>query len=104
MQATRRDATSFVGMAIFLGGWTMTFAALLFVWADVRLSAGAWPPDGEPRAPLVYPAAATVLMAVSSWALARGRMRATIALGVAFVAVQAGGWVALYRAGVTPSS
>src|SRR5438067_111732 len=73
MQATRRAATSFVGMAIFLGGWTMTFAALLFVWADVRLTSPVWPPDGEPRAPLVHPAAATVLMALSSWALARGR-------------------------------
>jgi heme/copper-type cytochrome/quinol oxidase subunit 3 len=104
MQATRRDATSFVGMAIFLGGWTMTFAALLFVWADLRLAAGAWPPDGEPRAPLVYPAVATLLMAVSSWSLARGRMRATLALGVAFLAVQVSGWVALWRAGVTPSS
>ncbi|MDB4969865.1 MAG: hypothetical protein JWN44_5554, partial [Myxococcales bacterium] len=104
MQAARRDATSFVGMAIFLGGWTMTFAALLFVWADVRLSGGGWPPDGEARAPLVYPAVATLVMAASSWALARGRMRATLVLGVGFLAVQVCGWVALWRAGVTPSS
>jgi heme/copper-type cytochrome/quinol oxidase subunit 3 len=103
-EATRRQATSFVGMAIFLGGWTMTFAALLFVWADVRLTAGAWPPDGEPRAPLYYPAVATVLMAASSWTLARRRTGATVALGLAFLGVQLAGWAALWRSGVTPSS
>ena len=83
----------------------MLFAALLFVWADVRLAAGAWPPDGEPRAPLVYPAVATVLIAASSWMLARRRLvahRRCSALG--FVAVQLAGWAALWRAGVTPSS
>jgi heme/copper-type cytochrome/quinol oxidase subunit 3 len=103
-ELTRRERTSFVGMAVFLGGWTMLFCALLFVWADVRLSAGAWPPDGEARAPLVYPAVATVLIAASSWMLARRRVRATVALGLAFVAVQLAGWVALWRSGVTPSS
>ena len=80
------------------------FAALLFVWADVRLGAAAGPPDGEPRAPLVYPAAATLLIAASSWMLVRRRLAATVMLGVAFVAVQLAGWAALWRSGVTPSS
>ena len=102
--ASERERTSFVGMAVFLGGWTMLFATLLFVWADVRLSSPVWPPDGEPRAPLVYPAVATVLIAASSWLLARRRLAATIVCGVAFVAVQLAGLVALWRAGVTPSS
>ena len=74
---TKSERTSFIGMAVFLGGWTMLFVALLFVWADVRLSSPVWPPDGEPRAPLVYPAVATVLIAASSWMLARGRLTAT---------------------------
>jgi heme/copper-type cytochrome/quinol oxidase subunit 3/mono/diheme cytochrome c family protein len=108
MSATRptasATATASVGMTVFLGAWTMTFAALLFVWADVRWTAGAWPPDGEPRAPLAYPAFATLLMAASSWALARRRVTLTALLGVAFVAVQAAGWAALWRLGVTPSS
>ncbi len=103
-EEARRAQTSFVGMAVFLGGWTMLFAALLFVWADVRLSAGAWPPDGEPRAPLVYPLVATLLIGASSWTLARGRRAATLMLGTAFVAVQLVGWAALWRSGVTPSS
>lgn len=102
--ARRAGQTSFIGMAVFLGGWTMMFAALLFVWADVRLAAGAWPPDGEPRAPLLYPAIATLLMGASSWTLARGRRAATLMLGTAFVAVQLVGWAALWRSGVTPSS
>ncbi len=112
MSATARDGeriptnerTSFVGMAVFLGGWTMLFAALLFVWADLRLSSPVWPPDGEPRAPLVYPAVATLLIAASSWMLARGRLAATVTLGLGFVAVQLAGLSALWRAGVTPSS
>ena len=99
-----RERTSFVGMAVFLGGWTMLFAALLFVWADVRISSPAWPPDGEPRAPLLYPAVATVLIAASSWMLARGRLAATALLGGGFIAVQLAGLAALWRAGVTPSS
>jgi heme/copper-type cytochrome/quinol oxidase subunit 3 len=99
-----RERTSFIGMAVFLGGWTMLFATLLFVWADVRLSSPVWPPDGEPRAPLLYPAVATVLIAASSWLLARGRVAATIACGLGFVAVQLAGLAALWRSGVTPSS
>ena len=101
---TTNERTSFIGMAVFLGGWTMLFATLLFVWADVRLSSPVWPPDGEPRAPLFYPAVATVLIAASSWLLARGRIAATIVAGIGFVAVQLAGLVALWRAGVTPSS
>lgn len=99
-----RERTSFIGMAVFLGGWTMLFVALLFVWADVRLASPVWPPDGEPRAPLLYPAVATVLIAASSWMLARGRLAATALLGTGFVAVQLAGLSALWRAGVTPSS
>jgi heme/copper-type cytochrome/quinol oxidase subunit 3/mono/diheme cytochrome c family protein len=102
--STARERTSFVGMAVFLGGWTMLFVALLFVWADVRLTAHAWPPDGEPRAPLLYPAIATLLIAASSWLLARGRVAATVICGVGFVAVQLLGLAALWRTGVTPSS
>jgi len=99
-----RERTSFIGMAVFLGGWTMLFVALLFVWADVRLTAHAWPPDGEARAPILYPAIATVLIAASSWLLARGRVAATVICGLGFVTVQLLGLAALWRTGVTPSS
>ncbi len=102
--AAARARTSYIGMTVFLGGWTMLFAALLFVWADVRLSSPVWPPDGEPRAPLVYPALATFLIAASSWLLVRGRVAATVAAGVGFVALQLAGLAALWRLGVTPSS
>jgi heme/copper-type cytochrome/quinol oxidase subunit 3/mono/diheme cytochrome c family protein len=101
---SERERTSFVGMAVFLGGWTMLFVALLFVWADVRMTASAWPPDGEARAPLLCPAIATLFIAASSWLLARGRVAATVICGVGFVAVQLLGLAALWRSGVTPSS
>lgn len=99
-----RERTSLVGMAVFLGGWTMLFATLLFVWADLRLSSPAWPPDGEPRAPLAFPAVATLLVGASSWLLARGRRGAALGCGVAFVGAQLAGLAALWRSGVTPSS
>jgi len=102
--SAQRERTSFIGMAVFLGGWTMLFVALLFVWADVRMTASAWPPDGEARAPLLCPAIATLFIAASSWLLARGRVAATVICGVGFVAVQLVGLGALWRSGVTPSS
>ena len=40
---SQRATTSFVGMAIFLGAWTVTFAALFFAYADMRLAADVWP-------------------------------------------------------------
>jgi cytochrome c oxidase subunit 3 len=105
-----RAATSFVGMAVFLGGWAMMFAALFFAYCDVRLSSAAWPPAGEPRAPLALPSLATLALAGASLALARAnRARAPslappLALGAAFLALQSLVWLRLAAAGLRASS
>ena len=48
-----RDTTSFVGMAIFLGAWAMTFAGLFFAYFDVRIAAKTWPEPGVALKPPV---------------------------------------------------
>src|SRR5262249_53544187 len=110
----REDTTSFIGMAIFLGAWGMTFAGLFFAYFDVRLSATEWPPHGEAALPLVLPAINTVLLLASSVTLALG-LRAvrmarpeglrrgllvTLALGTVFVALQVIVWRQLLAHGL----
>jgi heme/copper-type cytochrome/quinol oxidase subunit 3 len=112
MRARASDGeTALVGMVIFLGAWTMAFLALLFVYGDMRVSADVWPPDGEPRAPLVLPAVNTVVMGLSSLALWRSSQAArrgwralALALGAIFLALQLIVWRALWQAGLRPSS
>lgn len=108
----RREVTAYVGLVVFLGGWLMMFAALLFAYALVRLKAPAWPPPGEPVLPLGLPATATVVLVASSLALGRSerplRLALGLALGVAFLALQVavwrGAWAAGLRAGGTYGS
>jgi heme/copper-type cytochrome/quinol oxidase subunit 3 len=108
-----RDTTSFVGMAIFLGAWAMTFAALFFAYFDVRIAARAWP-DVAVTAPLGLPALNTLVLVGSSVTLMLGlrAVRAadpaalrrwlvvTLALGTAFVALQVVVWRQLLGEGL----
>ena len=109
-----RETTSFLGMVIFLGAWAMTFAALFFAYADVRLSANQWPPEGEITAPVGLPAFNTLVLLGSSLLLALG-LRAVrtarpaalvrylggaIALGSLFLALQGVVWSRLLNAGL----
>ena len=114
----RRDATAYVGMVIFLGAWTMTFAALFFAYGAVRLKAPVWPPPGEAQVPLGLPAFNTVVLLASSLALALGLravrharpkalprfLFAAIALGVAFCTLQVIVWRRMWLGGLLPSS
>ena len=113
-----RDHTSRVGMIIFLGSWTMMFAALFFSYALLRFRAPAWPPPGLPHLPLGLPAAATAVLAASSFALHRGgralardqrrglAVGAGIAtgLGVVFLTLQWTQWASLWHSGLRTDS
>jgi cytochrome c oxidase subunit 3 len=109
----QRATTSFVGMAVFLGAWTITFAALFFAYADMRLSAERWP-DTEVSAPLALPALNTLLIVASSLALFFGMrairtahprgfvkwLAAALVLGAGFLTLQVVVWTQLVHAGL----
>lgn len=105
---------AYAGMVIFLGSWAMLFAALFFSYAVLRVSASIWPTPGFVRLPLGIPGINTLLLLASSRTLAvalgrlkGGELRAcrnellrTIALGVAFVALQHAVWIDLWSSGL----
>lgn len=109
-----RETTSFLGMVIFLGGWAMTFAALFFAYADMRITSTMWPPEGEIAAPILLPAINTLVLFASSVTLSLGLsavrtarpralvpwLGATLGLGVVFLALQSVVWVRLVHAGL----
>lgn len=112
-----REATSRVGMIIFLGSWAMMFGALFFTYVMLRLRSQTWPPAGV-HVPVLAPAVNTALMLLSEGALvvAGRRVRAgragdvypwlagAIGLGTAFVLLQAATWLMAWAGGVLPSS
>ena len=115
-RTARSDATAWLGMIIFLGSWSMMFAALFFAYAVLRSRAASWPPLGTPPLPLLLPAANTVVLAASGGALQRGLLsarrgylaavapwvRASLGLGVVFLLLQCSVWAGLWRAGLRP--
>jgi cytochrome c oxidase subunit 3 len=96
--AAREEVGRF-GMWVFLVTDAMSFGALLLAYALLRARADAWP-DVAARLDLPLPALATLLLLLSSLTMARGRVAATLALGAAFVALQAFEWLTLGRHGV----
>jgi len=111
-----REGTAWVGMVVFLGSWAMMFAALFFSYALLRLGAPVWPPIDVERLPLVLPGVNTAILIVSSVTLQRGIVElrrgrvlmpwllATLALGVAFMALQWVVWSSLWAGGFQISS
>jgi len=116
--ARKRERSAYLGMAIFLGTWTMMFAGLFFSYAVVRNDAPTWPPIGEPRLPIGLPALNTLLLLGSSATLAKGLKRlrtgratafpgwlaATIVLGVLFLALQIHVWLSVSEGGLHAST
>jgi cytochrome c oxidase subunit 3 len=114
----REDATTTVGMAIFLGAVAMLFAALFFAYAVMRAQAPAWPPAGQAPLPRGALGLNTLVLLAASLALrtARGAARrgddgrartgawAALALGAGFLAAQTAVWRSLVHAGSGPAS
>src|SRR4051812_1998389 len=106
-EARREElATSSIGMIIFLGAWTMMFAALFFVVFMLRARGGQLWSEPHPQLPVLLPAVNTLIIAASSFtmhlatAAARATaprpfarwLYATVALGVIFIAAQTFAW------------
>lgn len=87
------------GMWVFLVTDAMSFGALLLVYAVMRAGADAWPATAA-RLDLRLAAVATLALLGSSLTLARRRVAATLALGAAFLALQAFEYATLARHGV----
>jgi heme/copper-type cytochrome/quinol oxidase subunit 3 len=112
------EATARIGMALFLGSWTMLFAALFFAYGMIRERAEAWPPPGTPPLPLAPPALATAAIAASSAFLHRAvvsarrgtlgavfpSVAACFAFGAAFLLLQGVLWARLWSAGIRPDT
>ena len=113
-QRSARELSTFLGMVLFLGTWTMMFAGLFFSYAVVRNDSPTWPPVGEPRLPIGLPALNTLLLLLSSATLAIGLKRlgtgrakafpgwlgSTIVLGGLFLALQVHVWIAVSHSGL----
>ncbi len=110
--------TSFVGMVMALGSWSMMFGSLFFAYAVLRLRAGTWPPEGVEPLPRLLPLLNTLVLLASSAVLHRGvapaaesrpgalprALKATLALGSLFLALQLVVWIPLWRSGFTIAS
>lgn len=106
---TDADGVRSFGMNVFLASSTMMFGALLVLYALLRTGAAHWPRPGG----MGLAVAATCAIATSSLVLHRGvqavlaarqrllsgRLLATIALGLAFLAIEIVLWRSLWRAG-----
>jgi heme/copper-type cytochrome/quinol oxidase subunit 3 len=102
----RVDVTSRVGMIVFLGSWAMSFVALLFAFGAVREAGGDWPPAGLAELPSHAAAASSLVVLLSSAALAWGLRTArvsalafAVALTGVFLWMQARLLIALATAG-----
>jgi cytochrome c oxidase subunit 3 len=68
----KEEFTSYLGMIIMLGSWSLLFGGLFFAYAGVRMGAPVWPPPGVPRLPVLLPAVNTAVLVASSVAVQRG--------------------------------
>lgn len=114
----KEDFTSYLGMVIMLGSWSILFGGLFFAYLGVRMSAPVWPPPGVPRLPLGLPAINTLVLAASSFtaqralvAIRRSRrdhMRAlfgaTVILGALFLSLQYVVWTNASQSGLSLAS
>lgn len=102
--ADRRVAPSLLGMTLFVSSEVMFFGGLFAAYFMLRGTAGAWPPEGSVETSLILPSALTVLLLASSVTVHLGKLGATIALGVVFLAGQAYEYAELAAEGLSAST
>lgn len=107
-----------LGMWMLLAGETMFFGGLVAAFLVLRAGASVWPPPLQPRLPIGVTAVNTVVLLLSSYALARAVravrradqhglvawLAGTALLGATFLVGQGAEWVRLLRFGLTASS
>lgn len=107
-----------LGTLIFIGTEVMFFAGLMSAFTIVRAGAlpGMWPPPNQPRLPAEATMANTAVLLASGVLLLMAYLRyrkgkrafalgaGSLALGLAFLALQGREWVALLSQGMTMTS
>ncbi|HEX2057251.1 MAG TPA: cytochrome c oxidase subunit 3 [Actinomycetota bacterium] len=102
--AERRVPPSLLGMTLFVSSEVMFFGALFAAYFMLRGTAASWPPPGSIETSLVLPALLSVCLLASSLTIHAGRLRATILLGLLFLAGQAWEYAELAREGFSAST
>ncbi len=112
-------ANSVLGMILFIMTELMFFAALISAFLIIKSTVGVWPPEGQPRLPVLVTAinsffllssAVTLFFANRSYRQdAYGEktlklLRNTMYLGILFVAIQGFEWIRLLSYGLTMTS
>jgi len=107
--------TPWLGMVVALASWAMMFAALFLAYVLLRVQQRVWPPLGTPSLPVMFGLVNTLVLLVSSGALAYGaaQMRrlyyrrflaglwTAIVFGGAFLALQIMLWQRMHEAGLS---
>ncbi len=116
-ESARSRTDAGLGMALFIGSWSMAFAALFLSFLILRNREPVWPPVGAVLPSLPLASLATLALLASSFTVrlavrrgARGDRGllggwlATCALGLVFAALQTWLWRDLWAAGALPDS
>jgi cytochrome c oxidase subunit 3 len=114
----KEEFTSYLGMVIMLGSWSILFGGLFFAYAGVRMGARVWPPPDVPKLPVLLPLVNTVILLASSVAVQRGlsairkdrkdEMRllfsVTLFMGALFLGLQYVVWTSVRASGLSIDS
>jgi len=116
-EPARRRVDVALGMAIFIGSWSMAFLTLFLSFLIIRHRQPVWPPLGVTLPSMPIAAAGTAVLLGSSMALGSAvrRLRAGapgfaarwatgLLLAAAFAALQTWLWVGVWSAGAAPDS
>jgi heme/copper-type cytochrome/quinol oxidase subunit 3 len=116
-ESSRRRVDVALGMAIFIGSWSMAFLSLFLSFLIIRNRQPAWPPAGVTLPSLPVAAAGTAVLLASSVAVAAAMRRlragapgfasrwaAATALALGFAALQTWLWIGVWSVGETPDT